>query len=340
MTGDVTGRELQSQPEVWARLFSRLEAGHFALPFDLSDYDEVLLLGSGTSYYIALAVADWLRRRGHQARGVASCEILLDPFETRTSTLRRLAVGFSRSGRSTELILANERLAQAGFTVAGVSCTEGSDLLKQVRFGLLVTEGHEDGLIMLRSMTSMLITAQWLFGTAEDRRALGTLPEAGRAILRNYEAGLNSLAQSRDFDRFVFLGSGPDYPLALESALKVQEMAISTSEAYYPLEYRHGPKACANEDTLVTIFAPPDVGHGVALARDMRTLGASVLVIGTGTEHYDGIAQLSVPLPASLDGGRGAAAALLPVQTFAFATALRRGRNPDAPVNLSKVVIF
>ena len=339
MNGNVTWRELLSQPDSWDRLIGRLQSGALALPVDPKEFDEFLLLGSGTSYYLALTVADWMRRRGLNARAVPSCEVMLDPFESRPSTARRLAIGFSRSGNSTELVLANRKLAAAGFVTLGISCTAGSDLMVEAHHGLLITEGHEDGLVMLRSFTSMLIAAQWLFGDMADRAALAKLPAAGRQML-GQESALRKLADSAAFDRFVFLGSGSSYPLALESALKIQEMAIATSEAYHSLDYRHGPKACANAETVVVLFALSDRAHGLALARDIKALGARVVVIGNDATAYQGIADLTLAQDTAVDDAAASAVLMLPVQIFAFATALRRGQNPDAPVNLSKVVLF
>ena len=339
MTGTTTWRELISQPETWAGLIARLDSGALALPVSVADFDEFLLLGSGTSYYLALTVADWMRRRGINARAVPSCEVLLDPHESRPSALRRLAIGFSRSGNSTELLLANRILSGAGFTTLGISCTASGDLLAEADHGLLIAEGHEDGLVMLRSFTAMLIAAQWLFGGAEDRVRLARLPDIGRTML-GHEAAIRQLANKAPFDRFVFLGSGSSYPLALESALKIQEMAIATSEAYHSLDYRHGPKACVTVATVVVLFALTDRTHGLALARDIKALGATVIVIGRDAKAYEAVADLTLAQNTQMDDATGSAAIMLPVQMFAFATALRRGQNPDAPVNLSKVVLF
>lgn len=286
MSGDITWRELNSQPSAWAALLGRLQSGALALPADPSDYDETVLLGSGTSYYLALALADWMRRRGLNARAVPSCEVMLDPWETRASGARRLAIGLSRSGRSSELLLAEKKLRAAGFDTLGVSCTEGSDLLRQSRHALPIAEGHEDGLVMLRSFTSMLIALQWLTGDAGDRAALAALPAAARDCLRDHSDAVRRIAEARSFDRFVFLGSGPDYPLAQEAGLKVQEMSIATSEAYHSLDYRHGPKACADANTAVVLFALEDRAHGLALARDIKALGAAVIVVGRDAAAY------------------------------------------------------
>ncbi len=339
MTGEITWAELNSQPEAWTALIGRLQSGSLALPVDPAQYDEFLLLGSGTSYYLARAVADWMCRRGWRAQAVASCEVMLDPFPSRPSSLRRLAIGFSRSGRSSELLLANRILKQAGFDLLGVSCTAGSELLRQADHQVLISEGHEEGLVMLRSFTSMLIAAQWMFGTLVDRAELRALPAAGRAMLAEAPA-LRRLAAARAYDRFVFLGSGPQHPLTQESALKIQEMAVATSEAYYSLDYRHGPKACANDDTVVTLFTLSDQAQGLALARDLRALGVTLIAIGPDAAAYADTAHLSLRPKGIVSGEAAAAALMLPIQLFAFATAMRRGQNPDAPANLSRVVVL
>lgn len=340
MIGEITWREMNSQPSAWVDLIGRLKSGALKLPVDLAAYDEFLLLGSGTSYYLALAVADWMRRRGYDARAVPSCEVMLDSYETRKSDARRLAIGFSRSGKSSELVIADRILREAGFTTLGISCTEGSDLLAKADHGLLIREGYEDGLVMLRSFTSMMIALQWLSGTDEDRRQLAALPEAGATLLKGHSEQLRALANAAAFDRFVFLGSGPSHPLTLEGALKIQEMAISTSEAYHSLDYRHGPKACANGSTVAVLYTLSDRLHGVSLARDLKALGTTVLVVGSDADAYEEFADLKVKTPGELDEGQAAVLLILPLQLFAFETAIRRGQNPDAPVNLSKVVVF
>ncbi|PRY19521.1 glucosamine--fructose-6-phosphate aminotransferase (isomerizing) [Aliiruegeria haliotis] len=340
MSGEVTWSELTSQPDAQRALIARLLSGALKLPVSLDDFDEILLLGSGTSYYLALALADWMRRRGRAARAVPSCEVLLDPWETRESDTRRLAIGLSRSGKSSELILAEKKLSDAGFVTLGVSCTEGSDLLRVSDHGLHLPEGYEDGLVMLRSFTSMLVAVQWLSGTAEDHKALAQLPEQGAALLANQADAITKAANAREFNRFVFLASGPDYPLALEAALKIQEMSISTSEAYHSLDYRHGPKACADDKTAVVIFALSDREHGLSLARDVKDLGAAVIVVGQDAAAYADVADLTVAGSGVLSAGQAAALSILPAQIFAFATAMRLGCEPNAPTNLSKVVVF
>lgn len=343
MIGTITWKELRSQPEAWEQLLTRLGSRASRPDISLNDVDEVLLVGSGSSYYLALAVADWIERRSPiRVRVWPSCEVMLDPERVGkgSASRRRLAIAFSRSGESTEALMAVAALKKAGFEILSVSCHADSSVLRMADYRLLVEEGREDGLVMLRSFTGMLIAAQALFGSPADLAALALLPQLGRSILDKYEKPLQSLARSRAFDRFVFLGSGPVYPIALEASLKVQEMACTTSEAYHTLEYRHGPKATATSQTLVTIFGPSDAERGVTLARDMKALGAAVMVVAGDAAPYGPYADLTVSLGTALSSSVSASVALLPAQIVACETAMRVGNDPDAPANLSKVVVL
>lgn len=342
MSGTVTWSELISQPDAWQNLLDRLGQPGQLPDVSLDDFEEVVLVGSGTSYYLAMAAADWIRRRHSiRVRAVASCEVMLDPLEVAPNgAKRRLGIGFSRSGESSELVLAIKAMKLAGFTTLAVGCTEGSSLLKLGDHVLHVAEGYEDGLVMLRSFTGMLISVQYMFGTEADRAALRQLPALGRAVLEQQAAALKALSNRRAFDRFVFLASGTNYPLGVEASLKIQEMSISTSEAYHSLEYRHGPKATANADTLISMISLTDRAHGQSLARDVKQLGVTLLVTGPDAAAYADIADLAIVTGETLGDGPASAVTLLPLQIMAFETAMRRGQNPDAPANLSKVVVF
>jgi glucosamine--fructose-6-phosphate aminotransferase (isomerizing) len=341
MSGAVTWSELISQPDAWGTLLARLATPGVLPDISLADYDEVVLVGSGTSYYLAMAAADWIRRRHDiRVRAIASCEIMLDPLEvTNPGRLRRLGIGFSRSGESSELVLAVKAMKLAGMTVLAVGCTDGSSLMELGDHRMLIGEGFEDGLVMLRSFTCMLMAVQYLFGSEADRETLRRLPDLGRMTLERHDE-ITALANHRDFDRFVFLASGSHYPVAVEASLKIQEMSISTSEAYYSLEYRHGPKATADAQTLVSMMPLSDLDHGLALARDLKALGVTLLVTGPGARNYAEHADLVADPGADLDAGASAAVTLLPLQMMAFETAMRRGQDPDEPANLAKVVLF
>lgn len=148
------------------------------------------------------------------------------------------------------------------------------------------------------------------------------------------------IARGRPFDRFVYLASGPSYPIALEASLRVQEMSIADSEAYHSLDDRHRPKATADRNALLPLFSLPDDALGLSLARDVKALGVTLMVVVAGADRYGGIADLAISSAARLDEGVAGALSLVQRQTFAYETAMRRGGNPDAPQDPSEVVIL
>ncbi len=357
MNGTVTERELLSQPRSWQTLLTRVRAPEALPRLRLDDFDEIVVFGSGTSYYLALLLAELLYGLGQRVRALPSCELFLNEGRYLAGReARRLGVGISRSGESSEALIAAEVLKAHGAPLLAVGCDAASTLPRQADFRLVVLEGREDGMVMLRSFTSMLLGFQLFLARAAgsdkpdidksntdkpniDKHA--GLPAAGERVLEQYRPALKTLANRSDFRRFVVLGSGLHYPLAREAALKFQEMAIVTSEAYHTLEYRHGPKATAGTDTLVVLF--DSEGHsdyGLDLLEDLTGYGVTSLVVGETAQAYQGVADEVVALESGLSEAARLVLALLPVQLLALETAFRLGQNPDSPRNLSPVVRF
>jgi glutamine---fructose-6-phosphate transaminase (isomerizing) len=340
--GVVTKRELLSQPDRWQALLTRTHEQDWLPKLELTAFDDILVFGSGSSYYLAMLVAELIENAtGIRARPVPSCEVFL--CQERYLNLRGrqgLAIGISRSGESSEALLAAELFKSKGFSLLVVGCYESSLAIK-ADYRLTVPEGQEDGLAMLRSFTSMLLGFQlFLAAQREGNSNFYKLPLVGERLISTYTKRLSSLAHKRDFRRFVFLGSGVHFPLTFEAGLKMQEMAIATSEAYHSLEYRHGPKSTAASDTLLTLFALDGDTYSVDLVRDLRAYDVTTLVIGENVAAYDNIADEIVELRSGLSQSERLILTLLPAQLLAFETALRLGQNPDVSRNLSQVVKF
>ena len=133
-----------------------------------------------------------------------------------------------------------------------------------------------------------------------------------------------------DRSHFVFLGGGPLYGVALEGALKLMEMSQIFTQAFHPLEYRHGPISLVDERTAAVMLYSADRREAEAkLVGELQDKGARVIGFGG-----PGDASFEVPC------NRGARRACLP----AGAAAARRARGPGAdidtvaPRHLTKVV--
>lgn len=340
--GSITLRELRSQPNAWRATTKRLDDSRAYPDLDLGAFTEVLFLGSGSSYYLAGALAEATEHTlGIHARSIPSCEVLLDLARVLPQPTNRLAVVISRSGESTEALRACEALTGVAVPILALTCAPKSSLAARADYVLGVTEGREEGLAMQRSFTAMLLA----FGRNLANAAGATPPAveeiasvAERIIVEDH-ARIRVLAHAHSFDRFVFLASGPGYPMAREAALKMQEMAIVTSEAYHSLEYRHGPKSTADDRTLVVLFAR-DEGRELesSLLQDLREYGVQTMVIAEDAHGFGAEVDVVIELASGVDEEQRIVLPLVAAQLLAYETAMRRNEDPDVSRNLTQVV--
>lgn len=340
--GSITLHELRSQPDAWRAVADRVTSAPAHPDIDLAGFEEVLFLGSGSSHYIAAALGEASERElGVRARAIPSCEILLDLPRVLPESAGRVAVIVSRSGESTEALRACNSLRDANVPVIALTCAPEGSLAKRSDHVLAVPEGREDGLAMLRSFTSMLLAFKLFLARSARTSAppIGTLAAVADRILAEDHDQIRDLAHRKPFDRFVFLASGPGYPMAREAALKMQEMAIVTSEAYQSLEYRHGPKSTADPSTLVVLFARDRRRElEVDLLSDLRDYGVQTMVVAEDPAGFGSEADVMVTLASGTDEDTRIVLPLLASQLLAYETAMRRGENPDVSRNLTQVV--
>jgi glucosamine--fructose-6-phosphate aminotransferase (isomerizing) len=170
-----------------------------------------------------------------------------------------LLIAVSCSGETTETVWALDRFREGGGgSVLAVTCYPGSTLAREADFALVAPDGAERSVAQTRSFTSMFLLLQAL--TALMARDEGMLERLHRLpdALEGLVARLGNLPRrpggDRQIERFFFLGGGPLYGLANEAMLQTKELSLSHAEAYYPLEFRHGPMSMVDGRTLVVGF--------------------------------------------------------------------------------------
>ena len=288
------------------------------------DHDQVqVVIGCGTSLYIAQMIASALNGAGYQALAVPGSEWGFRPRDhLGTGTPHVIAV--SRSGESTEIVQAAAHSRQGGLHVTAITCQEHSSLARNADRVLACTTHPAEGIVMTASASLMLLTGLRLAGVTfgeSDIQAAETLLHQSRASLTNAISGRS---------HFVFLAGGVLHGLAQEGALKLQEMSLSYTQAYYPMEYRHGPMSLVDGQTLIVMLYHPDTAsQETRVASDMQALGARVLGIGG-----PGDVELKVEGPASCR----ALAALPCLQLLGELVAESKGLDSLAPRHLNKVV--
>jgi glucosamine--fructose-6-phosphate aminotransferase (isomerizing) len=177
---------------------------------------------------------------------------------------------------------------------------------------------------MTASASLMLLLGLQLLGYAPEP----SLIDVATGLLDSMDGRLPGLGAGRS--HFVFLGSGPQYGIALEAALKLQEMSQVFTQAFHPLEYRHGPISLVDEGSAaVILYGAVQQQAEATLARELQEKGA--LVIGFG-----GPGDLSLPVP--LGAATAGLAALPALQLLGERVAQSRNIDTVAPRHLTKVV--
>ena len=273
-----TEREIHSQPEVWARAVALAPQG---APVLGRRGERVLVLGCGTSAFVAESLAVLRERAGHGETDAAYASEW-----TPGRTYDRVVV-ISRSGTTSEVLEALDRVP-AGTVRAAVVGVAGSPVADMADETLVLDFANEDSVVQTRFPTAVLALARAGFG--EDLAPV-------LARVTGVLAAPLAVDPSR-FEHFVFLGRSWSYGLAQEAALKIREAAQAWSESYPALDYRHGPVAVAGETSLVTIFGEAEP----ALAADVERTGATVV-----HEDLDPLIQLvqAQRLAVELAGARG-----------------------------------
>jgi CRISPR-associated protein Cas5a/b/c len=218
--------------------------------------DRVAVVGCGTSFYMARAVAALREAHG----GGETDAFPASEFPIGRSYDRIVAI--SRSGTTTEVVHLLERLGSARRVV--VTADPGSPVAELAETSIVLDFADERSVVQTRFATSALALFRADLGEGLDR----AIEDAERALTEPLDP------DPTRFGHVVFLGHGWTVGIAEEAALKLREASQTYSEAYPAMEYRHGPISLADARSLVWIIGSPDA----TVADDVRSTGATVRV--------------------------------------------------------------
>ncbi len=352
-------KEIHEQPRSIRRaLRGRLQVeegnaklGGFAMtPRDLVGVREVVALGCGTSFHAGMASSMAIESL---ARVPARAEIASE-FRYRHPIIRRDALYFaiSQSGETADTLGAVQEVQLKGGEVMGVVNVVGSTIARTCGRGVYVHSGPEIAVASTKAFTSQ-IAAMHVF-TLMLARCTNLSLEQGRAAAKALDEApglvshvlqepgpIHEAVERIVKARYVlFLGRGFSYPVALEGALKLKEIAYIPCEGYPAGEMKHGPIAMLDPGTPVVFVCPRDGQTEKAISNmmEVKARGAWLIVIHTkGDEEVERLADLSIPVPACADFV-SPLLTVIPLQLIAYHAGLALGRDVDKPRNLAKSV--
>ncbi|MGZ4169299.1 MAG: SIS domain-containing protein [Solirubrobacteraceae bacterium] len=249
----VTHEEISSQPQMWRLAVDLLPQVAAQLP---APGERVAIVGCGTSYFIAQAVAVARESAGH---GETDAFVASEMPADRTYD-RVLAI--SRSGTTTEVVHCLQSLPPGARSLT-ISAVPDTPVVAAASEAIVLGFADESSIVQTRFATTALALLRAHVGhdltpAIDDAQALLEQPLP---------------AEPAEFEHFVFLGHGWTVGLASEAALKFREAGQAWAEAYPAMEYRHGPISVAGPGTLVWFAGETDLD----LVRDVRATGATVL---------------------------------------------------------------
>lgn len=284
----------------------------------------IVVVGCGTSFYLAESLAAAFNLAGKRALAVAGTEWSAHPKAHMGDDEAVLVIGLSRSGESTETVEAVRESVARGQQTLAITCAPGSALAEAADAVIMLETHPEEGIVMTSSASLMLLAGLRLAGFAVGP---DLVPAAQAALVRIEQEG-PGLVRGRS--HFVYLGAGILFGAAEEGALKLQEMSLSYAQSFYPLEYRHGPISLVTEASLlVMLYSTETKGIEEKVTADVTAKGAAAIGFG-------GAGDLAVSL--AEDGPTRALEILPALQLLGEQVALAKGLDTTAPRHLTKVV--
>jgi glucosamine--fructose-6-phosphate aminotransferase (isomerizing) len=264
-----------------------------------------------------------------------------------------LLIAITQSGETADTLAAMREAKARGATVITICNVVGSTASREADGVVYTHAGPEIGVASTKAFTAQL-TALHLFGlffagmrktrtTEELRKAIGDLLHVPVLVERALEQNdaIEQIAKTYfKANDFLYLGRGPNYPVALEGALKLKEISYIHAEGYPAGEMKHGPIALIDENMPVVVLAGKNNVYEKVLANIQEVKARSGIVIALANEDDAEIGKLvdrviTVPAMSPL---LMPIVMTIPLQLLAYHIAVLRGADVDQPRNLAKSV--
>jgi glucosamine--fructose-6-phosphate aminotransferase (isomerizing) len=334
-----TYQEVISQPLAWAQALDEIQSRRDEVYQLWNEHNNssLLFIGCGSTYYLSLAAASLVQElTGHASRAVPASELMCYPKAVLAADKPTLLVAISRSGTTSETVVAVRKFKDMGYgPIVAITNYGDTPLTDLADLTISLPAGQEQSVAQTRSFASMYVAvtalATAMAGRDDLLEAMSALPNYGESLINSCEGEARKIGQNMDLDRYYFLGSGPRYGLACEANLKMKEMTLTHSEPFHFMEFRHGPMSMVTDTSMVIgLLSQLNCKIELAVLEEMAQLGSCVLSIGES--------ETDISFESNLPEFIHNVLYLPPLQLMAYYRAVAKGLNPDRPKNLTAVV--
>ncbi len=323
---------------------------------DFKTVDKIIVIGCGTASYAGMvakyAIEHWVRipvevELAHEFR-------YRDPI----LTPRTLVVAISQSGETMDTLMALRHAREQGSKVLAICNTQGASIPRESDAVLYTHAGPEVAVASTKAFVAQ-ITAAYVLGLylaqlkgtvfrdeiAQTLDSLKDMPRKIQWVLDTQPSKVSAAArQLRDANSFLFLGRHVGYPVALEGALKLKEIAYTFTEGFAAGELKHGPIALVDEGEPVVFIVPPARGRNVLHAKvisgieEVKARGATIIAVAeegdADVERYADVVFWRPECPTLMSP----LVDVVPLQLLDMDMAKQKGYDVDKPRNLAKSV--
>lgn len=323
---------------------------------DFKTVDKIIVIGCGTASYAGMvakyAIEHWVRipvevELAHEFR-------YRDPI----LTPRTLVVAISQSGETMDTLMALRHAREQGSKVLAICNTQGASIPRESDAVLYTHAGPEVAVASTKAFVAQ-ITAAYVLGLylaqlkgtvfrdeiAQTLDSLKDMPRKIQWVLDTQPSKVSAAArQLRDANSFLFLGRHVGYPVALEGALKLKEIAYTFTEGFAAGELKHGPIALVDEGEPVVFIVPPARGRNILHAKvisgieEVKARGATIIAVAeegdADVERYADVVFWRPECPTLMSP----LVDVVPLQLLAMDMAKQKGYDVDKPRNLAKSV--
>ncbi len=308
--------------------------------------DRFHFIGCGTAYNACCYGALLFNRFGIDAKAWIASEFM---YSHPVIEPNDVFVFISQSGETADTIEVLNEIKVKRNLCLGIVNVEGSRIARDTNAGIYIRSGKEKGVASTKAFTSQLITVIMLavFLARQRRMTIDTgekiiqeiflIPPKVGHILNEAEKVRVIASKYVNFKNYYFLGRCFSSIVAQEGALKLKEISYVHAESYPLGEMKHGPLALIDEDFCSVVIIPKDFvfKHSLANVREIKARKGPVIAI-TDADDLE-IADDVIKVPTTIEY-LSPLITTIPLQLFAYFTALELGLNPDKPRNLAKTV--
>jgi glucosamine--fructose-6-phosphate aminotransferase (isomerizing) len=321
----------------------------------IKNIDRIVIVACGTASYAGdvgkYAIEKWSRipvsvELSHEFR-----------YRNPIVTPNTLVLAISQSGETMDTLMATRYARELGAKVISICNTQGATLARESDAVLYTHAGPEVAVASTKALTSqitatyllalMLAEARGTLDAAESARlgkALLKLPAKVTKVIENLPQAMALGTAYANAESVLFLGRNVGFPVAMEGALKLKELAYIHAEGFAAGELKHGPIALIEEGQPVIVIVPSprdaDSLHPKIISniQEIRARGAKVIAIAEEGDATVGDYAESVIFVPETEPIFSAVLSVIPLQAFALALSTAKGLDVDQPRNLAKSV--